>query len=180
MILLSATARAAEAPLRIDPARSRVEIAVKATGDSFVGKLERYDAAIVVDPDSAAIEVLRARFAFRFADVKTGKDARDEEMHAWQDTARHPDGTFTLAALSTEEGGRRVATGTLVLHGRSREIAFPVTVAREGGLYAIDGEATLDTRDFGLSVIKKFLLLKVDPEVKVRFHLQGRAVPEGK
>lgn len=180
MILLAATARAAEAPLRIDPAQSHVEIAVKATADSFVGKLERYDAAIVVDTNATAAEVVRARFAFRFADVKTGKDGRDEAMHDWQDTARNPDGAFTLAAFSTGADGRRIATGTLVFHGRAREISFPVSVTHDGDLYAIDGEATLDTRDFGLPVIKKLLVLKVDPEVKVRFHLQGRVVPEGK
>jgi polyisoprenoid-binding protein YceI len=153
---------------------------MKATADSFVGRLERYEAVIVVDPETASADVVRARFAFRFADVKTGKDARDEAMHSWQDTAHHPDGIFTLAAIEQGADGGRAATGTLVLHGRSREISFPVSVSREGGLYAIDGEATLDTRDFGLPVIKKLLLLKVDPAVKVRFHLQGRAVPEGK
>lgn len=172
-VLLAGGARAAEAPLTIDAAQSRVEIGVKATVDSFTGKLERYDAVIVVDPASA--EVRSARFAFRFEDVKTGKADRDEEMHKWQDTPHNPDGVFTLVSFARGEDGGRVATGTLVFHGRSREITFPVSITHDGGLYAIDGEATLDTRDFGLPVIKKFLLLKVDPAVKVRFHLQGRA-----
>ena len=180
LILLAATARAAEAPLRIDPAQSRVEIAVKATADSFVGRLESYDAAVVIDTNPTVTEVIRASFSFRFADVKTGKDGRDEEMHVWQDTAHHPDGQFTLATITTEADGRRVATGTLAFHGRAREISFPFSVTHDADLYAIDGEAALDTRDFGLPVIKKLLVLKVDPEVKVRFHLQGRAVSEEK
>ena len=182
-VLLAGAARAAETPLEIDAAQSRVEIGVKATVDSFTGKLERYDAAIVIDPTSA--EVRSARFAFHFEDVKTGKADRDEEMRKWEDTAQNPDGVFTLASLAKGEDGGRVAIGTLVFHGRSREITFPVSITHDGGLYAIDGEATLDTRDFGLPVIKKFLLLKVDPSVTVRFHLQGKAaaaaaVPETK
>ena len=50
-----------------------------------------------------------------------------------------------------------------------------MSVSHEGGLFAIDGDAVIDTRDFGLPIIKKFLVLKVDPEVRVRFHLQGDA-----
>ncbi len=163
-------ARAAESPLKIDAGQSRVEVVVKATVDSFTGKLEAYDAAIGVDP--AAGEIRSARFAFRFADVKTGKDDRDEQMHSWQDTAHHPDGEFVLASL-TRVDGALLATGTLRFHDRAQEIRFPVSVSHERGLFAIDGDAVIDTRDFGLPIIKKFLVLKVDPEVRVRFHLQG-------
>lgn len=176
LILLAATShvRAAETQLQIDAARSRVDIEVKATVDSFVGRLERYDAKVVVDPEAG--EVRQARLAFHFADVRTGNQDRDEQMHAWQDSERHPDGLFVLRTLERDSEGRTVASGTLTLHDLAREITFPVAVTRDGGLYAIDGDATLDTRDFGLPVIKKFLFLKVDPEVHVRFHVQGRVV----
>jgi polyisoprenoid-binding protein YceI len=166
--------RAAEEPLQLDAARSRVDIEVKATVDSFVGRLERYEAQVLVDPEVGSVR--QARFAFHFSDVRTGKEDRDEQMHAWQDTPRHPDGIFVLRHLSRDAEGRTLATGTMTLHDRAREITVPVSVTRDGSLYAIDGDATLDTRDFGLPVIKKFLFLKVDPEVHVRFHIQGRLV----
>jgi hypothetical protein len=50
---------------------------------------------------------------------------------------------------------------------------FPVSFLIEGPLYAIDGEVMLDYRDFGLPIIRKFLILTVDPRLRVRFHLQG-------
>lgn len=164
-------ARAASTPLVIDYKQSRVEIAVKATVDSFTGTLETYDAGVWVDSETG--EIAKARVAFKFADVKTGKADRDEAMHEWQETDKHPEGVFTLATLTRNEAGAMTATGTLALHGQAEEIAFPVSVTHEGGLYAIDGDAVLDTQDFGLPVIRKFLLLKVDPQVRVRFHLQG-------
>ncbi|MCU0792798.1 MAG: YceI family protein [Opitutaceae bacterium] len=173
LLLPFAFAQAAEVPLQLDPAHSRVDIVVKATVDSFVGTLENYDANIRVD--AATGEVRAADFAFHFTDVKTGNADRDEQMNEWQDTARHPDGAFHLATLTRGTHGGLLAAGTLTLHNVARELTFPVSVTHDGELYAIDGEATLDTRDFGLPVIKKFLLLKVDPSVKVRFHLQGRA-----
>ena len=94
-------------------------------------------------------------------------------MNEWLETTKHPEGVFTLSALEPAADGRFEARGTFVLHGVSREIVFPVSVITDRTLYAIDGVATLDTQDFGLPVIRKFGLLKVDPVVKVRFHLQG-------
>lgn len=168
--------RAAELPLVLDAASSRVEIAVKATVDSFVGKLEAYDAAIVVD--TARGEVVRARFAFHFNDVKTGKADRDAAMHEWQDTATHPDGDFTLVAIEADPAGSGLrARGSLVLHGLAKEIVFPISIVRTGDQYVIEGDAALDTREFGLPIIRKFMVLKVDPEVHVRFHLQGGTAP---
>ena len=174
-ILPFALGLAAEVPLQLDPDRSRVDVVVHATVDSFVGNLERYEASIRLDATTG--EISSADLSFHFSDVKTGKADRDEQMNAWQDTARHPDGVFHLSSLTRGAHGGMTAVGTLTLHDVAREISFPVSVAHDGELYAIDGEATLDTRDFGLPVIKKFLLLKVDPAVKVRFHLQGRAKP---
>ena len=163
--------QAASVPLVIDFKQSHIEIAVKATVDSFTGALENYDAGVWVD--SATGAVTKARVAFQFDDVKTGKTDRDAAMHEWQDTPKHPDGLFSLAKLTLNESGAMTATGTLSLHGQEREIEFPASVTREGDLYAIDGEATLDTQNFGLPIIRKFLLLKVDPLVRVNFHLQG-------
>lgn len=159
--------------LTIDKSRSRVDIDVKATVDSFVGKLENYEAKILVDPDKK--EPVSASFAFRFLDVKTGKDDRDKKMHAWMDTPKFPDGLFTLESL-TRKDGALVAKGTLKLHGQEKALSFPVKLSQDGDLYSIEGEAVVDTRGFGLPVIRMALVLKVDPLVKVRFHLEGRDV----
>lgn len=167
-----ATASAAGRTLAVDQRQSRIEVVVKATMDSFTGRLERYEPAVVVDDKG----VVSARIAFHFKDVFTGKAKRDEAMHEWQNTTTFPDGAFVLSSLTpgaAGEGGL-VARGQLTLHNTTRELTFPVSVQREGALYAIDGEATLDTRDFGLPVFRAFVLLKVDPVVRVRFHLQGR------
>ncbi len=158
----------ATAALTINEEQSCVEIVVAATGDSFTGRLTHYQADVEVKEGRVVSAVIR----FRFGDVHTGRERRDEEMHDWQDTRKHPDGMFTLAELEPA-GGRFKAHGTLVLHGVSRKIVFPVSVITDRTLYAIDGVVRLDTRDFDLPVLRKFWLLKVDPVVKVRFHLQG-------
>jgi polyisoprenoid-binding protein YceI len=160
---------AAPEPLVIDLAQSRVEIVVKATVDSFTGKLEAYKAAVAVEGGHIAT----ASFRFNGSAIRTGKEGRDEAMNDWLETSKYSEAVFTLASLEPTTEGHFKAHGTLMLHGVSRGIVFPVSVITDRAVYAIDGEAQLDTRDFGLPVIRKFGLLKVDPLVKVRFHLQG-------
>lgn len=174
LLAASAPATAAEVGLAVDKAQSRVEIVVKATVDSFTGTLADYEPVIRVDRDTG--RVLSAEVGFHFADVKTGKADRDEQMLSWEEADKFPDGGFKLTRLTPLPEGRMTADGVLTFHGVSREISFPVTITTDRRLFALDGEAVIDTRTFGLPVIRKFGLLKVDPLVRIRFHLQGAAV----
>ena len=169
---LMATAGAARAEtLALDRAHSKVEVAVRATVDSFVATLADYDAALTTTADGG--QIAGAAFHFKFADLKTGKAERDRQMNEWQETTTYPDGEFTLAALEPLGDGRFTARGALRLHGVSKPLAFPVTITSDRTLFAVSGEAPLDTREFGLSPIRKFAVLKVNPVVTVKFHLQA-------
>lgn len=167
---IAANLAAAERPLVIDYAQSRVEIAVKATVDSFVGRLSAFEPAVGLADDGA---VKSARLAFHFRDLATGKESRDKAMHKWQQTDAFPDGLFVLTSLEPAAGANATAFGRLTLHGVTRDLRFPVVINRDGARYAIDGDAAIDTREFGLPGIRMLALLKVDPVVHVRFHLQG-------
>lgn len=173
LLLALATAGAAAAadqPLRIDPARSTIEVDVKATMDSFTGHLAAYDLQMRADPATGTVTA--TTFAFRLADLQTGKAKRDRAMLDWLGAA-HPDGRFELTRLEPAASGRFRAVGQLTLHGVTRPIEFPVAVTTDRSVYALDGEATVDHREFGLPIIKLLLMVKVDPLVHVRFHLQG-------
>lgn len=170
----AAAATPADRPLVIDPARSTVEVAVKATMDSFTGRLDAYDARLTVAPDSGHITA--AAFSFGFADLKTGKPKRDTAMLEWIGE-NHRSGSFTLVRLDPLTGDRSQAHGTLTLHGVSQEVTFPVTITTDRHVYALDGEAVIDSRNFDLPVIRLMGVLKVDPLVRVRFHLQGELSP---
>jgi polyisoprenoid-binding protein YceI len=166
-----ASGGAAARVLQIDPAQSRIDISVQATVDSFTGHLEHCAPEITLGEDGSIVSV---RVPFHFRDVATGKAKRDTAMHEWQQTDRFPDGEFVLTALAPLQPGRFTARGNLLFHGVKHELVFPVAVTTDHALYAIDGEAILDTREYGLPIIKMFAVLKVDPHVKVAFHLQGR------
>ncbi len=166
---------AAGAPLHLDRAHSHLEIAVKATVGSFTAHLKQFEAGVTLDPATGRIAT--AAFRCAFAGIDTGNNQRNRDMNAWQDTARYPDVTFALASLTPAGEHAFTADGELDLHGVRRLIRFPVEITISGDTVTIDGTAALDTRLFGLPVITKFWVLKVNPVVRVRFHLEGRFQP---
>lgn len=171
LLLPAVTTPGQAAAFACDAAQSRIDVIVKATVDSFTGRLSRFDPEITFDDTG---RVSSARLRFRFLDLLTGKEKRDRAMHEWQHTDQFPDGEFKLDSLAPASGGSWLAQGRLTLHGTTQPLSFPVTIVSQGEVCALDGEAVVDTREFGLPVIRLLGLLKVDPLVHVRFHLQGR------
>lgn len=174
LLLLPLAALAAERPLKIDRARTFIDVDVKATVDSFTGHLDGYEAKVNVD-DAGKIKT--AVFSFRFSDLKTGKPERDAEMIKWLGGGQ-PEGSFELGALALTPNGQGQVSGRLTFHGVTERVEFPVEVTRANGDYTIAGETTIDCRTWNLKPIRKALVLKVDPEVRVRFKLTGSPVAD--
>jgi len=160
--------------LAIDPARSAVDIDVSATADSFTVHMQRFSASIAVDGEVG--NVVTADVHFRFADLKTGDDERDAEMDSWAQMEQFPDGGFTLDSAGQGDSGQYSVRGRLRLHGVERDVQIPVLVSVNPQGLVMEGTASLDTRDYGLPVYRKFFFFKVDPVVQVRFRLVGRLV----
>jgi polyisoprenoid-binding protein YceI len=154
----------------LDRAESHVDIAVKATLGSFVARLEDFNVAITLDPESGRVET--TAFHADLSAVKTGRADRDHNMSEWLQTNEFPQVVFELGAVDRGPNGALTARGQFQLHGQRREIRFPATISVKRGLTVIDGTAALDTRDYGLPIIR-FLFLTVDPVVQVHIHLQG-------
>jgi polyisoprenoid-binding protein YceI len=176
-LLLAPLAHAIDVPLVLDKAQSRIEYTVKATMDSFTGKLTTYELDLRHDP-AAPGKITRAEIRFRFNALSSDNLKRDREMNLWQNSEQFPECVFTLTALEpATTAGRFTARGQFIFHGMTRDLDFPVSISRsEDGLHVIEGEARIDTRDFGLPVIRKFVFLKVDPVVVVNIHLQARPI----
>jgi polyisoprenoid-binding protein YceI len=170
ILALPFATKATGALFALDRAESHVDIAVKATVDSFVARLEDFDVAITLDLESGRVE--STSFHADLAAVKTGRADRDHNMSEWLQTNQYPQVVFELKAVDRGPNGALTASGRFQLHGQQHEIRFPITVKVSRGSTTIDGTATLDTRDFGLPIIR-FWVLTVDPVVHVHFHLQG-------
>ena len=164
---------AADRTLKVDRTRSFVDVDVRVTIGSFTARLEHYDAIVTVDETG---KIKGATFAFQFEDLKTGKADRDASMIQWLGGGR-PLGRFDLGVLALTPDGQGRVSGRLNIHGQAQLLEFAVNVLAADGTYTITGETTVDYREWGLKVIRKAGLIKVDPNVSVRFKLVGR-LPE--
>lgn len=163
---------ATAAPLVVDPASVKIEVAVRASMHGFAGKLDT--ATVTLDGDRAAGTIAAATVRFAWMDLKTGDTGRDKEMLAWA-TAKSPEGVFLLIKLvPAAPADTFTATGSLALNGQSREISFPVTITKSAAGWAISGTATIDHRDWGLPKIRKFGMLTVNPVVTLTFALTAK------
>jgi polyisoprenoid-binding protein YceI len=170
ILVLPFAMRANGALFVMDRSESHVDISVKSTLDSFVAHLENFDVAITLDPENGRVE--SSSFHAGLSAVKTGLAERDRNMRVWLQTNEFPQVVFELITVDRSHSGALTARGRLQLHGQRHDIRVPLTVTVNRGLAVIDGTATLDTQDFGLPIIR-FWVLAVDPVVQVHLHLQG-------
>jgi polyisoprenoid-binding protein YceI len=165
---------AGAAPIEIDYSKSSVEVAVNATVDSFVGRLQKYTASIDCETNSDFPS--RAEIRFDFKDLATGDKGRDAAMLQWLEYSDHREAGFALLSWRISNSTNYVI-GVFKMHGVERELEIPVARRRDGLSWEIAGQAKLDYRDFKLPKIRKALLLTVDPKLVVTFHLMGRFNP---
>ena len=161
---------AAAGSLKVDKAKSRIQVDAKATGHAFTGTLSDYD--IDVDGDESSLTPSAVKLDWEFSKLKTGEKKRDQEMIKWLGGGG-PVGSFKFDK-SWDAKGTKYAQGTLSIHGVSKTISFPYTATKDGDWVTIDGTATMNYEDFKLPVISTMLVMKVDPQLAIRFHLVGR------
>ena len=102
----------------------------------------------------------------------------ERELRRRVDARRHPRIVGELRGLrELGPSGAYLAEGDLTFHGVTRRVTGELRLLVEGdGAIQLQGEQVFDIRDFGIDP-PKLLLLKADPEVKVRVRLD--AVREG-
>ncbi len=157
------------ATFKVNKKKSSVLVDVKATVDSFTGKLTDYDATIT--GDKASKKPGKVRFNWDFKDLETGKDKRNKKMLSW--LAKGNKGSFVLSSFTKRTDGRMWAKGKMTINKKTVPVEFPCKVLSRGNNMVIRGNATIDYRKFDLPIIKMIGLLKVNPIVKVRFTLRG-------
>jgi len=168
---LAAVAPCRAATLKIDDAKSRIQVAIKATGHAFTGNLEKFTAK--VSGASGSLAPSAVSIEWNFADLKTADAERDHDMLDWLSHKTMPKGSFRMDKAWTDDAGRKWLKGKLKIHGVSKEIAFPYNSKLEGKRLTLDGEVWIDHEDFKLGMIRKMGVMKVNPKLRIYFHLEG-------
>jgi polyisoprenoid-binding protein YceI len=107
--------------------------------------------------------------------LTTGNPLEDRELQRFVDVARYPTIDGVLTAMEPVDGEQYRVSGDLTLKGVSRPCEDVVTIATvDDRTIRVEGESTVDIRDFGLRP-PRILMLRVEPTVVVRIELIARA-----
>jgi polyisoprenoid-binding protein YceI len=167
---------------RIDPKRSRVEIEgrtnlhpISAAADGLRGTID----ATVIDGRLAVDQQPSASLELEVDRIRSGNALFERELQRRAEARRFPTVTGDLRVIKGELDGRYTLEGDLTFHGVTRSVQGDVTVAiPDERSIRVDGAQVFDIRDFGLEA-PKLLLLKADPEVTVRLHVEASRDDEG-
>jgi hypothetical protein len=111
---------------------------------------------------------------FSIDQLKSGNGMQDREMQKLVDAKRFPKAAADLRKLEPSPSPNRYeAVGEVTLSGRSRTYNGEFLIANGGDSITVEGDLTLDIRDFGLTP-PSLLILRVDPVLRVRLRLVAR------
>jgi polyisoprenoid-binding protein YceI len=122
----------------------------------------------------------RARIELDAELIKTGNSLYDRELENRLQVNRYPRVRGEVSEVSHLGGNRYHVTGTLALHGITHQVEGEVTLtaAPDAAELQVEGEQSIDMRDFGLEP-PKLLMLRVYPEVKLRGRVIARREGKG-
>jgi len=130
-----------------------------------------FELAWNADGSVAAEPAANMHVEFKVESLRTGNELQDREMWKLIDSKRFPRIAGDLGEFSPSSiRGRYTGAGQITLAGLSRRYESEFTLDRSGNHVTLDGQLSVDVRDFGLKPLK-LLVLSVAPLVRVRLHL---------
>ncbi|HEU4712382.1 MAG TPA: YceI family protein [Pyrinomonadaceae bacterium] len=137
----------------ITPATSKVEfIGSKVTG-SHNGSFEKFNGEIAYvnnDPTKSHVHITIDTTSVKTDDPKLTEHLKTADFF---DVAKFPEATFTSTEIKPggEKGASHTVTGNLKLHGVTKAITFPATIAVAGDTATVDANFAINRKDFGIN-----------------------------
>lgn len=159
----------------VSPRDSTLSFEARSTLHGVHGKAAGLDGFVEASWDEANVFALepppKMHVEFPVDQMRSGNAVQDREMWKIIDSKRFPRISADLRDVRpAAASGRYVAAGDVTLSGRSRRYEGEFALSHGGDRLTIDGELSVDIRDFGLKP-PNLLIVKVEPVVRVRLHL---------
>ena len=141
----------------VDPGHSEVGFQIRHMMSKVRGRFNEYEGRIQVD--RAKPEASSAELTIQAASIDTGNANRDKDLRSanFFDVEKYPQITFKSARVAPKGKDTYDVTGTLTMHGVSKEITLPVTflgfMKNQRGVDTAGFETavTLNRKDFGIT-----------------------------
>jgi polyisoprenoid-binding protein YceI len=150
-----------------------------ATMGDFVGTTTSVTGAATAGPDLAST---RGWVEAPVATLHSGNKLRDRDMRAVLEVDKHPSMRFDLTGVTVRStsADRSDVTlhGTLRLHGVSRSVDIPATVAREGDVARVVATFPVNVSDYEVRGLTKMLgMLRMQERIEVHLALRFDVAP---
>jgi polyisoprenoid-binding protein YceI len=140
----------------VDKAHSDVTFRVRHLVTQVGGRFDDFSGAIELDPKNLANSSVE--FKINAASIDTDNENRDKHLRSpdFFDVEKYPEITFKSKSIKPAGKDTYHVTGTLTLHGVSKEVTLPVTylgqIAQGKDTKAgFATAATIDRKDYGIS-----------------------------
>ena len=137
----------------ITPENSKVEfIGAKVTGHHN-GSFKKFSGTI----DYAAGQIEKSRVSITIDSSSLETDTPDLTKHLktadFFDVAKYPNATFESTEIKPggDKGASHTVKGNLTMHGVTKSISFPATIAVSPGQITVESSFAINRKDFGIS-----------------------------
>ena len=138
----------AQAPRKVDRAKSFIRFVSKQMNVPVEGQFKRFDATVAFDP--AKPEATKAEFEVDLGSIDLGNEEGETEARrkVWLNVEAFPKARFVAESVKQTAPGKFVATGPLTIKGISQPITAPFTLADAAGVRTVEGQFTMKRLPF--------------------------------
>ena len=159
----------AQAPQKIDAAKSWIRFAGKQMNVPVEGRFRRFDAAVAFD--QARPEATKAQFEVDLASIDLGNEEGETEVKRplWFNVERYPKAKFVASSVKPLAGGKFEAAGALTIKGTTHAIVAPLAFSESAGVRLVEGQFSIKRLAFRIGEGYWSDTETVADEVLVRF-----------
>jgi polyisoprenoid-binding protein YceI len=139
----------------IDPFHSEVTFQIRHLVSQVRGRFNEFSGAVDMDPKN--LPNSSVEFQIKAASIDTNAPDRDKHLRSadFFDVEKFPEITFKSKSIKPTGKDTYNVTGTLTMHGVSKEVTLPVTylgqASMKGTRAGFATATTLDRKDYGVS-----------------------------
>jgi polyisoprenoid-binding protein YceI len=138
----------------IDPAHSEVTFQIRHLVSQVRGRFNDFSGTIEMDPKNLANSSVA--FQIKATSIDTNQPDRDKHLRSadFFDVEKFPEITFKSKSVKPAGKDTYNVTGTLTMHGVSKEVTLPVTYLGQANMRGVRAgfatATTLDRKDYGI------------------------------
>jgi len=127
LVLGAAAPLSAADTYTIDKGHSSVEFRIRHFASKVSGRFGDFEGAIQADPGKP--DASSVTFTIKTASIDTNNGHRDDDLKSpnFFDAGKYPEITFRSSKMASTGKDQYAVTGTLTMHGVSKEVTLPVT-----------------------------------------------------